>query len=91
MSVRGNNGRLGFTISDSYTSNQQRREAMKRGATRKTIARAIDYIMLLAITLISLAVIWLVAINTLPLLGGIAVLVALAIIFRCVCNSFSKH
>lgn len=67
-----------------------RREAMKRAATRKLISNTIDVVICGAIALIMLAVIYLIAVATLPMVGGIACLIALSACIYCVCNSFSK-
>lgn len=81
---------LGLHKNDVISIQQQRREAMKREATRKAIARSLDVIICSALAFIMMVTLYLIAIGSLPLLGGIAVLVALAACFACVCNSFSK-
>lgn len=81
----------GFTLNESYSSIQQRREAMKREQTHRAITAGIDVIMLLLLALCALATIWLIAFGTLPLLGGCAVLAAIAVIACCICYSFSNH
>lgn len=81
---------LGSSKIEALRIKLERREAMKREATRRTIGKAIDISILVAFAVMSLAVIWLAAVGTLPVLGAIAVETAIFVMVKCVCNSFSK-
>lgn len=72
---------LGLRKNDVITIQQQRREAMKREAEAKLTADTIAAIICVSIVCCIVLVIYMIAVATLPMLGGIAAIAAMSIIF----------